>query len=701
MQLLKDNIKIFEVGINMTLADEITSLKGIGEKTAKYYQKLGIRTVSDLILYFPRNYEAFENVVEPDENHIGVMTSVSCRICKLPQTVHIKKLTITNIQTICCEKPFKITFFNMPYIKNVYKLNQVYIFRACLKKNKTGYFMEQPKMYHEEEYNEKIGHLQPIYPITNGISSNAIMKTVHNAEKYIALLEEYIPDEILEQYHLQKLNSAVYKMHFPDSIEEYTEARRRFAFDEFLEFLLSVKLMKRKNKYLKNAYPMIEVAQTSRLQDALPYSLTKAQERVWNEVKMDLQSQEVMNRMIQGDVGSGKTIIAFLAMFMTAANGYQAVLMAPTEVLARQHYEQLSSIMKQFHFSFEASILTGSTPARQRREIHEKLEEGTLSFLIGTHAVFQENVSYKNLALVITDEQHRFGVRQREMLVHKGTGTNVLVMSATPIPRSLAMILYSDMNLSVIDELPAGRRPIKNCVVNDSYRETAYHFMEKEVRDGRQVYIICPMIEENSENDLMDVHTCFKLLKAKMPEEVQIAILHGKMKNEEKNNIMELYLNHKIDILISTTVIEVGINVPNATVMMIENAEHFGLASLHQLRGRVGRGGDQSYCIFMNRNDKSRENERLQILLHSNDGFEIANQDLKLRGPGDMTGIAQSGDIPFDIADIYQDSEILKIAERAADQILNEDDTLSSDKYKKLTLHMSRIGNNQVDFRTI
>ena len=490
-------------------------------------------------------------------------------------------------------------------------------------------------------------------------------------------------------------------MHFPTGREALVKARERLVFDEFFRFILVLRKMRDISEQTKNTHPMIQVAQTERLIEALPYRLTGAQQRVWGEIQDDLTSEYTMNRLIQGDVGSGKTILAFLSLIMCAANGYQGAMMAPTEVLARQHYETLSGMIKKYQLSIHPVLLTGSTPARERKEIYAQIESGEADMVLGTHALIQEKVAYHNLALVITDEQHRFGVKQRENLMHKGNVVHVLVMSATPIPRTLAMILYGDLHISVLDELPADRLPIKNCVVNTSYRQTAYKFIEKEVAAGRQVYVICPMVEEGEMEELEDVGSYTLKLRHALPESIQIASLHGRMKPAQKNRIMEEFAAHHIDVLVSTTVIEVGINVPNATVMMVENAERFGLAQLHQLRGRVGRGDKQSYCIFISKSERPETMKRLKILNESNDGFYIAGQDLSLRGPGDLFGIRQSGDLKFVLGDIYQDAALLQRASDWADKILAEDKELSGKEYQVLRESLARDAIKEVDFRTI
>ena len=445
---------------------------------------------------------------------------------------------------------------------------------------------------------------------------------------------------------------------------------------------------------------MIETAQTGRLLEALPYTLTSAQYKVWEEIKKDMLGNTVMNRLIQGDVGSGKTILAFLALLLCVSNGYQGAMMAPTEVLAGQHFESLVELTEKYALPFRAVLLVGSMAVKEKREAYEEIKNGNVNVVIGTHALIQEKVEYNNLALVITDEQHRFGVRQRERLAGKGKGVHVIVMSATPIPRTLALILYGDLDISIVDELPANRLPIKNCVVGTEYRDKAYRFIEKEARLGHQVYVICPMVEEGEMEGVENAVSYTEKLKSILPPEIQVACLHGKMRAKDKNKIMEEYAAHNIDVLVSTTVIEVGINGPNATVMMVENAERFGLAQLHQLRGRVGRGDSQSYCIFINGSGKKDSFDRLEILNHSNDGFYIAGEDLKMRGPGDLFGIRQSGLMDFKIGDIYQDAGLLKTAGEYADKILAEDEELEKPEYRMLGKYMENVL-DAVDFRTI
>ena len=681
---------------------EITALKGIGEKTAKLFGKINISTTEELLQYYPRDYEFFGEPAELLHASGDEVTVVSGRIRGNIATRHVRGLSITSFEADCVGGGvLHMTYFNMPYLKNSLKRDTQYIFRGYLQKKGSRFVMEQAKMYKPEEYGRMVGRMMPCYALTKGLSNNTVTRAVRQALAAGQFPADYLPDHIRVSENLCPLEDAMRQMHFPEGKEALIRARERLVFDEFLLFILMLRRMRESNQEIRNQCPMIEVAETRRLIEALPYRLTGAQQKVWAEIQADMGSEYVMNRLIQGDVGSGKTILAFLALLMCVVNGYQGAMMAPTEVLAAQHYEALLQLQKQYQLPLRPVLLTGSVTARERREIYARIESGEANIILGTHALIQDKVVYHDLALVITDEQHRFGVRQRESLAQKGNRVHVLVMSATPIPRTLAIILYGDLHISVLDELPANRLPIKNCVVNTSYRETAYRFMEKEIASGHQVYVICPMVETGEMAELEDVISYTVKLKGMLPSSIQIAALHGKMKPAEKNRIMEAFAAGQIDILVSTTVIEVGINVPNATVMMVENAERFGLAQLHQLRGRVGRGDAQSYCIFMSKSQKPETMARLKILNQSNDGFYIASQDLRLRGPGDLFGIRQSGDLKFALGDIFQDAAILQRASGWADRILADDASLTTEQYASLGQYLKQSQINEVDFRTI
>ena len=686
----------------MKCSDDIIRLKGIGEKTAKLFYRIGIHTTEDLLLYYPRDYQTFAPPVKIGEAAKDEMVTLELF---LPSSFKWKKVRNLSIGTGVGndgENQISITYFNTPYLKSRLTAGSAYLFRGKIKKENGTYRMDQPKIYTWAEYEEKMGQLQPCYSLTAGLTNRAVAKAVEQALNGYEE-GEYLPSDILQEYGLISRTRAVYQIHFPKDWDSLMEARKRLVFDEFFLFLLSVRRMKEYNETLDADYPMIETAWTKRFLEGLPYRLTNAQLKVWKEIERDLVSGKCMNRLVQGDVGSGKTVLAFLALLLAVSNGYQGALMAPTEILASQHFEQISKMTREYDLPFRPALLTGSVSAAGKKELYGKIEEGEVNVIIGTHALIQEKVNYQKLALVITDEQHRFGVRQREMLSEKGGQAHVLVMSATPIPRTLAIILYGDLHLSVVDELPAHRLPVKNCVVGTSYRKKAYEFITKEIRKGNQAYVICPMVEAGDEgtDGLENVIDYGEKLRSNLPSDIHVEILHGKMKPSDKKRIMEAFAAGDIHVLVSTTVIEVGINVPNATVMMIENAERFGLAQLHQLRGRIGRGKEQSYCIFMNCSDKEKSMDRLKILNKSNDGFYIAEEDLKLRGPGDLFGIRQSGAMEFRLADIYQDSEVLKKISMTVDQLLLEDENLETERCAPLKRYLNENAGNFIDFRTI
>lgn len=687
----------------MSDAIPVNRIKGVGEKTAALFGKINVYTVDDLIRHYPRDYETYDAPVSVREAVPGKLQTIYGQITAIPNIKKVRNLSILNaVLKDSNGESIQLTFFNMPFLKKVLKPGGFYLFRGLIQQRGIHKIMEQPRMFTWDEYQKKTGRLLPRYALTKGLTNQTVQKSVAQALEYYPPEKEYLPQMILQKYPMLSHREAIYALHFPESREEMLTARNRMVFEEFFSFLLVL----RKNKELaaktENHFPMYETADTVRFLEQLPFPLTKAQKKVWGELREDMGSPYAMNRLIQGDVGSGKTILAVLALLMCAANGYQGAMMAPTEVLAVQHFETISGYVKKYGIAFRPVLLTGSMTAKEKREAYAKIDSGEANLIIGTHALIQEKVEYSSLALVVTDEQHRFGVRQRETLAAKGSEPHVLVMSATPIPRTLAIILYGDLKVSVIDELPANRLPIKNCVVGTAYRPKAYEFIAKEVAAGRQAYVICPMVEEGESEDLENVVDYTEKLRAVLPPSVQVAYLHGKMRPSDKNRIMEEFAAKEIDVLVSTTVIEVGINVPNATVMMVENAERFGLAQLHQLRGRVGRGEFQSYCIFISTSDTKETMERLQILNHSNDGFHIASEDLKLRGPGDIFGIRQSGEFAFVLGDIYTDANILKEASDAVEQLLVSDPELTDDDSLALVNYFKEhTAVNVVDFRTI
>lgn len=667
----------------------IETLKGIGEKTAKLFEKVGIRTIDDLLHYYPRGYDTYgepKAIGELSEDETGTVEG----FLKSGATgVHVNGLSIVQATISDMTGKLRLVWYHMPYLKNTLRPDSHFIFRGRVIRKKNGLTMEQPQMFKPEAYEELLSSMRPVYAQTKGLGNKMITSAVEQALAFRTLERDYLPAGLRIANELAEYNFAIEHIHFPSNEEELKFARKRLVYDEFFFFLLAVRHLKEKRQNVQSPFHMEKQDECRKLLADLPYRLTNAQLRTLEEVLRDLKSGSVMNRLIQGDVGSGKTIIAVLALLAACENGYQGALMVPTEVLARQHFESVTELFEKHGVDKKVILLTGSMTAKEKRIAYEKVASHEADIIIGTHALIQEKIVYDNLALVITDEQHRFGVAQREMFGNKGQMPHVLVMSATPIPRTLAIILYGDLDISVIDELPANRLPIKNCVVDKSYRPRAYRFIENEVKNGRQAYVICPMVEESEMIDAENVLDYTKILRQNLPG-IRVEYLHGKMKGKEKNKIMEEFAAGEIQVLVSTTVIEVGVNVPNATVMMIENAERFGLAQLHQLRGRVGRGDKQSYCIMVNASGNKEKNRRLDVLNKSNDGFYIASEDLKLRGPGDIFGIRQSGDLEFQLADIYTDAVTLKKVSEDVNRLLEQDENLEHEENQELKKRLDR-----------
>lgn len=641
----------------------INELKGIGEKTEKVFNKAGIHTTDDLLKYYPRNYDIYEMPLWIRDFKCNQICAVKAIVYKQIEIRRVRNLQIvTAYLQDDTKNVIRATWFNAAYLKNTLKPGSSFVFRGMVKENRGAFVLEQPKIYKINEYKELLDKMQPIYPLVSGLTEKMVTKAVVQAIKVELPVKEYMPGAVLKERGLIDINKAYMQIHFPKNKMELKQAKDRIIFNEFFDFTYSLRKFKDSDKDNENRFVINNSEVISTIINDLPYKLTNAQLRTWNEIEKDMSGSKVMNRLIQGDVGSGKTIVATLALISAALSGYQGAIMVPTEVLARQHLESINELIAENELNINTVLLTGSMKAKEKREAYAKIESGEVSIIIGTHTLIQDSVNYKKLALVITDEQHRFGVRQRESIANKGSMPHIIVMSATPIPRTLAIIMYGDLDISIIDELPANRLPIKNCVVGTNYRPNAYKFIEQQVVQGRQAYIICPTVEFSEAIEGENVIDYCNTLKNIFPPYINIEYLHGKMKPAMKNEIMDRFAKNEIQILVSTTVVEVGVNVPNATVMMIENAERFGLAGLHQLRGRVGRGKYQSYCIFINASETKKASERLEILNHSNNGFEIANEDLKLRGPGDFFGVRQSGDMEFKLGDIYSDASILKTA---------------------------------------
>ena len=663
----------------------LTELKGVGDKTARLFERVGVTNIGELLHYYPRDYEKY-GVIQPAETVTDGETAVIYGSFQKALSVQrVRHLQITSGTFADSSGSLRVTWYNMPYLRNTLRPGIFYVLRGRAVKKKQQLVLEQPTVFSLDDYQKLQERLQPVYPLTDGLTGKTVEKAVRQALEKVVLSKEFLPVDIRKQYHLAEYNFALEQIHFPDSQEQMLLARHRLVFDEFYLFILALRQMKSEKEKLKQHFGIKRSRRMEEIITKLDFSLTNAQRRVWGEIERDMTGEYLMSRLIQGDVGSGKTILAFLALFLAAENGWQGCLMVPTEVLAVQHFEAVAALLKRQELPWKAELLTGSMTAKEKRAACARICQGEADIIIGTHAVFQEKVEYKNLALVITDEQHRFGVRQREALSGKGDMPHVMVMSATPIPRTLAVILYGDLDISVVNERPADRLPIKNCVVDTSYRPKAYHFIERQVAEGHQAYIICPMVEESEMIEAEDVMNYTQNLRSALPSFIRVEYLHGRMKASEKNDIMERFLKKEIDVLVSTTVIEVGVNVPNATVMMIENAERFGLAQLHQLRGRVGRGAAQSYCIMCYGTDSKKTKERLEILNKSNDGFFIAEEDLRLRGPGDLFGIRQSGILAFAIGDIFQDADVLQEADDAVNVTISDTKYPDGEKYQILT----------------
>ena len=663
----------------------ITELKGIGAKTAENFNRLSVYTVSDLVGLYPRDYDVYhEPVFVKDISHESEHTEVAVegQVCKSPDIYgsgRLKILTVTikdyNGDSIKC------SWYNMPFLKNTLRLGTRYVFRGRLV-NKRGWLLEQPKMYTLAQYKELQGTLQPIYPLTKGLTNNTVTKAVAQAlEKYSAGLEkEYIPDYIRKRYSLAEHNFSVVNIHFPKTMEEYVQARHRLAFEEFFLFTLATLSLKSANERIPNSYVIPESKEKDQFLESLSYSLTNAQLRTVSEVAQDMSGEHLCSRLIQGDVGSGKTVVATIALINTVIAGYQGALMAPTEILARQHYESLTQTLAPFDINID--LLVGSLTKKQKEKVLEKIKNHETDILIGTHALIEDNVEFDNLGVVVTDEQHRFGVRQRAKLSTKGNNPDILVMTATPIPRTLALILYGDLDISIIDELPPGRQPIDTRAFESKKRDFIYsNFVRDEIEKGRQVYIVCPLVEESEAIEAKAAEDLRDELKEKYFSDLNVEVLHGKMKPSLKDKIMEDFKNNKIQILVSTTVIEVGVNVPNATLMIIENAERFGLAQLHQLRGRVGRGSHKSHCILIYSSKTNVCKERMEIMEETNDGFKISEKDLEIRGPGEFFGTRQHGIPELKVANIFKHIKILKLAQEESKFILKQDRNLEKSEH--------------------
>lgn len=671
------------------MKNSIKDLKGIGDKKAKLFERLFIYKTLDLIKFYPRAYQVYEKPFFVDEikEKVGSTVSIDGIIYKKTGFYGRDNKRINNILIKDAKgRIIKCIFFNMPYVAKNLPFGKRFIFRGLLNCKNGEYFLEQPKFYEITEYENLCGRLLPIYKSTKGLSQNLIQSSVKiSLTDEFFKIEEYINENDLCSCDILDIKTALKNIHFPENEKMLLKSIERLKFDEF--FLFSISVFLRKNNYnsIKTIYSYEKSEKIDEIIKNLSYKLTDSQEKVLAEINEDLKSDFPMNRLIQGDVGSGKTIVALLSILNTVLNGYQAALMAPTTVLALQEYQELLKILEKNNLKINVALLTSKMRAKEKKEVLEKLENGEISIVCGTHTIIQEKVKFKNLGLVITDEQHRFGVNQRKKLQEKSVDyPNVLVMSATPIPRTLAWILYGDLSISKIDALPIGRKKIKNALIDEKSREKSFDFIYERIRAGEQAYIICPAIEDDKDLKCESIESYEVKLLEYFKGKINIGILHGQMKEDEKIRIMNDFKDKKIDLLLSTTVIEVGINVENATVIMIENAEKFGLSTLHQLRGRVGRGDKQSYCIFSSSTKSEKTKERLSLMTSSNDGFVIAEKDLKLRGPGDFFGTKQSGELIFNLANPATDTKIMNEAINLAKKIIEDDKHLTKEKNKPL-----------------
>lgn len=682
-----------EKAINIILDTNIQYLKGVGPSKAELFKNLGINTIRDLIYHFPRSYEDRTVVKNIREFVVGESVLFIATISGDLKTSRIRKnLTIHSTYAVDKTGMCKITWFNQNYLKKTVKEGDTYLFYGKISYDIGRFVVENPLIYNISEI-ENVRGIYPIYTLTAGITQNYLFKLISNIDIKSYEYDEIFSENILKRFGICSKEYAVNKIHFPKSFEEVKIARKRLIFEEL--FLLQLALLSIKNNSLSQHKTIImKDTDISSFLKLLPYELTNAQKRVVEEIKKDLSSDKKMNRLVQGDVGSGKTIVAALAIYIAVKNGYQASLMAPTTILATQHFLELKKYFEALDITSE--IITSSTTKKQKEKIIERLSSGDIDVIIGTHSIIEDNILFKNLGLVVTDEQHRFGVKQRMKISSKGENVETLVMTATPIPRSLALMLYGDLDLSIIDELPPGRKKVDTFAVDDSYETRINKFIKKEIDNGRQIYVVCPLVEENEKMNLESVLNVYKRYKNEIFTEYEVAYIHGKMKNKEKEEIMKKFKEGSINILISTTVIEVGVNVPNASIMIIENADRFGLAALHQLRGRVGRGENKSYCILKSNNRSQNALERLKILEKSNSGFEVAEKDLTIRGPGDFFGIRQHGLPEFKLANLLTDVNLLKEAQVYAKQIIEEDRNLESKENKKIKEEMFKTFGDQL-----
>lgn len=663
----------------------VSMLKGIGEQRERKLQKLGISTIEDLLTHYPREYKDRSEILKIADLPMDEPSTFLAQVKEEGQNSRHGRLVYTRMKVYDETGSVGVLWYNQPYMKNSLKIGEWYLFSGKLQKKYGRKEILSPEVERIGE-NFAGGRIIPVYPASEGVSQKMLRNLMEDALSQMSGgMREELPLWLRKEYKLAERNFAIENIHFPKTEQGFYDARRRLVFEEL--FVLQTALFQLKNT-LEDSGEGIILKKKKALQEAeglLPFALTGAQKRVLKEMEKDMTSGKIMNRLVQGDVGSGKTALAMVSAYWAIQNGYQVTIMAPTEVLANQHFESFQKVFEPA--GIKVVLLTGSLKAKEKRETLEQVKNGDAQMIVGTHAVIQKGVEYHKLGLAITDEQHRFGVRQRSTLADKGENVHTLVMTATPIPRTLALILYGDLDISIIDELPPGRQKIDTSAVDSRYHQRIYTFIQKHVKEGRQAYVICPMIEESEKLEVQSVLNYTEELVKELPE-CRVACVHGKMKAKEKQEIMDGFAAGNIDVLVSTTVIEVGINVPNATIMLIENAERFGLAQLHQLRGRVGRGSEKSYCILVSDTKTKVAKERMKTMTESEDGFVISEKDLKLRGPGEFFGIRQHGLPELKIADLYKDMAILKEAQSAAAELLKKDRFLEAEEHQLLREHI-------------
>ena len=671
---------------------DIRYLKGVGEKRAELFNKKGIKTVEDLLYYFPRSHEDRSEMKEIADCTEGETVCISVTVFSPVKDVRVRRNLLVSTMVVCDQTgALNVVWYNNRYVKGQFMTGDEYILYGKITRNRGKMEMINPVF--EKKGNERFtGKIVPLYPLTGGLTQKILQSSMELAIKEAGRLQEYIPADIREKYHIAELNYSMKNIHFPEDFDSYNIARERFVFEELLILQLALSGRKDENT-VRDGIVFDDILCVRDFVETLPFPLTGAQKRTLNEILKDCKSGKMMNRLVQGDVGSGKTAVAAAAIYTAVKNGHQAAMMAPTEILATQHMETLNEFFK--GMDINVVMLTGSMKAKEKRLAYDMISTGAADVVVGTHAIIQQAVEFYDLALVVADEQHRFGVEQRAKLAAKGNNPHMLIMSATPIPRTLALILYGDLDISVIDELPPGRKPVKTYAVGENMRKRIFAFLEKNVNAGMQAYVVCPLIEETEKSDLQNAEMLAEKLQTIFPD-FKIGLMHGKMKPKLKEQVMDEFVRGEIKILVSTTVIEVGVNVPNANIMVIENAERFGLSQLHQLRGRVGRGGEQAFCILFAHGNNEVTKKRMETMCISNDGFYISEQDLKLRGPGDFFGTRQHGLPEMKIANLFEDRDILAVSQMAAKKIMEEDPQLSGEKYKGLKKRTDKIINEDI-----